>query len=149
MEPLVIAALAFIGTKAAETTVEKFTEAAIEKAQPLREKIIDKLRGNPRAEVALLGAEQGSKTDLDVVSYYLQEAMVADFQFAQEIEALAREIDNLNQGQGENWHVSGGNVNYNKVSGNVTYNNQNINPDIKEAGSNNTFNFTYNTPPQD
>ncbi|NEO90243.1 MAG: hypothetical protein F6K56_08260 [Moorea sp. SIO3G5] len=150
MEALAIAALAFIGTKAAETTVEKATEAAIEKAQPLREKIIDKLRGNPRAEVALLGAEQGLDTDLKVVSYYLQEAMAADSQFAEEIEALAREIHNLNQGQGENWQVSGGKVNYNKVSdGDVTYNNQNINPVIKEAGSNNTFNFTYNKPPQD
>ncbi|NEP26815.1 hypothetical protein [Moorena sp. SIO3I6] len=147
MEPLVIAALAFIGTKAAETTVEKVTEAAIEKAQPLREKIIDKLRGNPRAEVALLGAEPESKTELKVVSDYLPEAMRADSQFAQEIEALAREIDNLNQGQGKNWEVSGGEVNHNTVSGgNVNSNNKNQGPVI--AGDNNTFNFTYNTPPQ-
>ncbi|AOY79803.1 hypothetical protein BJP36_07545 [Moorena producens JHB] len=151
MEPLAIALLAFIGTKAAETTVEKFTEAAIEKAQPLREKIIDKLRGNPTAELALLGAEPGSKTELKVVSDYLPEAVRADFQFAQEIEALAREIDNLNQEQGENWQVSGGEVNYNKVSGgNVTSNTENKGPVIKGTGSNPTFNFNnYTNPPQD
>ena len=147
MEPLAIANLAFIGTKAAETIVEKFTEAVIEKAKLLREKIINKLRSNPRAELALLDAQPGSKTELKVVSDYLQETMRADSQFAQEIEALAREIDNLNQRQGENWQVSGGEVNYNKVSGgNVTSNNQNINPVIREAGSNNTFNFNYNSP---
>ncbi|NEO23554.1 hypothetical protein, partial [Moorena sp. SIO4A5] len=121
MEPLVIAALAFLGTKAAETTVEKITEPAIEKAKSLREKITNKLKSNPTAEAALLGAEQGSKTALDVVYYYLQEVMRADSQFAEEIEILAREIDNLNQGQGENLQVSGGDVNYNQVSGNVTY----------------------------
>ncbi|NES80795.1 MAG: hypothetical protein F6K10_04995 [Moorea sp. SIO2B7] len=152
MEPLAIAALAFIGTKAAETTVEKFTEAAIEKAQPLRQKIINKLSSNPRAEVALLAAEQGSKTHVEIVSNYLQEAMAVDSQFAKEIETLAREINNLNQGQGENWQVSGGDVNYNKVSdGNVNSNNNNnnLNPVIKEAGSNNTFTITYNNTPQD
>ncbi|AOX00490.1 hypothetical protein BJP34_14420 [Moorena producens PAL-8-15-08-1] len=151
MEPLAIAALAFIGTKAAETTVEKVTETAIEKAQPLREKIINKLKSNPTAEAALLGAERGLETDLKVVSYYLQEAMAADSQFAQEIEILAREIDNLNQGQREIWQVSGGEVNYNKVSGgNVTSNTENKGPVIKGTGSNPTFNFNnYTNPPQD
>ncbi|NEO07810.1 hypothetical protein [Moorena sp. SIO3I8] len=149
MEALAIAALAFIGTKAAETTVEKVTEAAIEKAQPLREKIINKLRSNPRAEVALLGASPGSKTELKIVSDYLPEAMKADSQFAQEIEALAREIDNLNQRQGENWQVSGGEVNYNRGSGKITSNTENKGPVINEAGNNNTFNFNnYTNPPQ-
>ncbi len=147
MEPLAIATLAFIGTKAAETIVEKVTEAGIEKAKPLREKIINKLSSNPTAEVALLGAEQGSKTDLDVVSYFLKQAMAADSQFAQEIEALAREIDNLNQGQGENWQVSGGDVNYNKVSGgDVIYHKKNQGQFINEAGSNNTITINNNYP---
>ena len=51
MEPLtagVIVTLAF--TKAFETTIEKFTEAALVKMDELRQKIWNKLRGNPRAE---------------------------------------------------------------------------------------------------
>ncbi len=46
MEPLTIAALAFVGTKAAETFVGKVTEVGWEKANHLREKIWQKLRGN-------------------------------------------------------------------------------------------------------
>ncbi|NEQ85395.1 MAG: hypothetical protein F6K26_36360 [Moorea sp. SIO2I5] len=93
MEPLAIAILAFIGTKAAETTVEKFTEAALEKAKQLRQKIIDKLSSDPRAELALLAAQEGSEADVEVVSNYLQEAMAADSQFAQEIKALAERVE--------------------------------------------------------
>ena len=129
MEPLsalAITTLAFIGKKAAETTVRKFTEAALEKAKQLRQKIIDKLSGNPNAEKALRSAENGSDTDVEVVSKYLEEAMAEDDKFAQEIKALAREIHNLNQVEGENWQVSGGDVTYNKVSGgDVTYNKDN------------------------
>ncbi|WP_293020181.1 hypothetical protein [Moorena sp. SIO3I8] len=49
MSALAIVTLAFIGTKAAETTVEKFTEAALEKVNLLRHNIIDKLSSNPKA----------------------------------------------------------------------------------------------------
>ncbi|NEO80585.1 hypothetical protein [Moorena sp. SIO4G3] len=150
MEPLsalAIASLAFIGTKAAETTVEKFTDAALEKAKPLRQKIIDKLSSDPRAEVALLAAQDASETDVEVISYYLQEAMEEDAKFAHEIEGLAREINNFNQVERENWQVSG-DVNYNKVSGDVIYNNKNQDPVIKEAGSGNMFNITYNNNPE-
>ncbi len=55
MEPIsltagAIATLAF--TKVFETSVEKFTEAAIAKMDILRKKIWDKLRGNIKAETA-------------------------------------------------------------------------------------------------
>ena len=126
MEPLsalAIASLAFIGTKAAETTVEKFTEVALDKAKPLRQKIIDKLSSNPRYEVALLAAQNASETDVEVISYYLQEAMEEDAKFAHEIEGLARKINNFNQVKMENWQVSG-DVIYNKVSGNLIDNNK-------------------------
>ncbi len=142
LSALAIVTLAFIGTKAAETTVEKFTEAALEKAQQLRQKIIDKLRGNPKAEKALISAEE-------VVSKYLEEAMAEDDKFAQEIKALAKEIHNLNQVEGEKLQVSCGEFNYNKVSGGeVNYNKDNKAP-VFQGGNINTVNFTnYNNPPE-
>ncbi|WP_424102711.1 hypothetical protein [Moorena producens] len=150
LSALAIVTLAFIGTKAAETTVEKFTEAALEKAKQLRHKIIDKLSGNPKAEKALRSAEDGSDTDVEVVSKYLEEAMAEDDKFAQEIKALAREIHNLNQVEGENWQVSGGEVNYNKVSGGEVNNNKDNKSPVIQGGSGHqiTINHNYNNPPE-
>ena len=140
MEPLsalAIATLAFIGTKAAETAVGKLTEAAMEKVNQLRRKITDKLSSNPSAEVALLAAQEGSEADLEAVSEYLQAAMDEDPQFAQEVSALATEIKNLNQVEGENWQVFGGEVNYTK---------DNKSPVIQGgSGHNITFNIGNNS----
>lgn len=118
MEPIsltagAIATLAF--TKFFETSVEKFTEAAIAKMDQLRQKIWDKLRGNFKAESALTAAEKGSKPDLDRVAAYLQVIMDEEPDFAIELQVLAKEIININGVQGENiWYVSGGEVNYSK-----------------------------------
>lgn len=75
---------------------EKFTEAAIAKIEQLRQKIWDKLRGNPKAESALTAVEQGSKADLDRLAVYLQDAMEDDPQFAADVRLMAQEI-NLEQ----------------------------------------------------
>jgi predicted ribosome quality control (RQC) complex YloA/Tae2 family protein len=94
MEPLtagVIVKLAF--TKVFETTIEKFTESAIAKMEPLRQKIADKLRGNTKAENALAAAKKGSKQDLEKVAAYLQVVMNEEPDFAQEIQTIAREIE--------------------------------------------------------
>jgi len=94
MEPLtagVIVTLAL--TKVFETTIEKFTEAALARMEQLRQKIGDKLRGNPKAENALAAAEQGSKQDLERVAAYLQVVMNEEPDFAQEIQTIAREIE--------------------------------------------------------
>lgn len=108
-----IATLAF--TKVFETSVEKFTEAAIAKMDVLRKKIWDKLRGNFKAESALTAAEKGSKSDLDRVAAYLQVVMDEEPEFAKEVQTLAKEIINIDGVQGENiWNVSGGEVNYSK-----------------------------------
>lgn len=93
MEPIAIATLAFIGTKVAETLVEKFTEVALPKANNLRQKLWDKLRGNGNAEIALQGAENGSQADLEAVADYLKIAMREDPQFAEEVNQLAQEIE--------------------------------------------------------
>ena len=93
MEPLTIVALAFIGTKAAETIVGKVTEVGLEKANHLREKIWQKLQGNSNAEVALQAAQGDSKPDLEAVADYLKIAMREDAEFAKEIQALAQEVE--------------------------------------------------------
>ncbi len=93
MDPLTIAALAFIGTKAAETVVGKVTEVGLEKANHLRGKIWQKLRGNSNAEIALQAAQGDSKPDLEAVADFLKEAMREDAEFAEEIKALAQEVD--------------------------------------------------------
>ena len=86
-----IASLAF--AKIFETTIEKFTETALGKIDRLREKIWDKLRGNPKAESALAEVENGSKADLNKVIAYLQVVMTEEPEFAKELETLAREIE--------------------------------------------------------
>jgi len=96
MEPLsltagAIATLAL--TKVFETTIEKFTEAGLAKIAQLRAKIWQKFKGNNEAEKALAEAEKGSKADLDQVVANLEAMMNKDPDFAKEIQALAREIE--------------------------------------------------------
>lgn len=96
MEPLsalTITTLAFISVKASETIIEKFTEAALTKANQLREKIWHKLKGRTEAEKALRAAEKGSPEDLKVVADYLKIAMLEDTEFRKEIEELAKEVE--------------------------------------------------------
>lgn len=78
--------------KAVEKTVEKFTEAALAKMEKLRQKIWERLRGNPNAEAALTAAEQGDKKALEKVEGYLNFAMLEDEEFASEVKVLAQEI---------------------------------------------------------
>ena len=96
MEPLsalAITTLAFISVKASETVIEKFTEAALDKANKLREKIWNKLKGRPEAEKALQAAKNGSQEDLEAVADYLKIAMREDPEFRKEIEELAKEVE--------------------------------------------------------
>lgn len=126
-----IATLAF--TKFLEGSVgkvaEKFSEVAIAKMDQLRQKIWQKLRGNPKAENALAALEQqGAKPDLDRLAVYLQDAMEDDPQFATEIRAMAHEInleqiqDNSSMNQinygGTNYQTKTGTDNTNFFEGN-------------------------------
>ncbi|MGB5971015.1 MAG: hypothetical protein WBG70_22060 [Spirulinaceae cyanobacterium] len=86
-----IAALAF--TKMLEKTVEKFTEGALSKMDELRQKIWQKLRGNPKAEKALTAVEEGNKEEIQRLAVYLQDAMEDDPQFASEVQVMAQEIN--------------------------------------------------------
>ena len=74
----------------------KLMEIAIEKVNPLRQKIWNKLRGNPDAERAMKAVEQGSKPELVQVTEYLQACMDKEPAFAEEIQMMAKEIQLIN-----------------------------------------------------
>ncbi|GCE62998.1 hypothetical protein [Microcystis aeruginosa] len=89
MEPITVATIvAWIF----QTTVEKFTEAALKKINTLRQIIWNKLKANPNAEKALQAAEKWSKTDLEKVADYLKVAMNDEADFAEQVKGLATEI---------------------------------------------------------
>jgi hypothetical protein len=125
LEPITASAIATLAfTKAFETTIEKFTEAALVKIDELRKKIWGKLRGNLKAETALVAAEKGSKPDLDRVAAYLQIILHEEPEFAKEVETLAREIEagkivdkstmtQINQDNAKGWQ--------NKIDGGTVY----------------------------
>ncbi|MCY7324275.1 MAG: hypothetical protein LH660_21360 [Phormidesmis sp. CAN_BIN36] len=95
MTAAVIAELAFrkfIESGAGELA-KKFTEGAIVKMDALRQKIWDKMRGKPTAELAITSVEQGSKAELDRLIAYIQVAMDDDQQFADEIRLMAQQIN--------------------------------------------------------
>lgn len=97
MEPLsalAITTLAFISIKASETIIERFTDAALNKAQELHKKIWNKLKNKPEALKALEAAsEKDSPENLEAVADYLKIAMREDAEFRKEIEELAKEVE--------------------------------------------------------
>ncbi|MBW4508259.1 MAG: CHAT domain-containing protein [Scytonematopsis contorta HA4267-MV1] len=86
-----IISLAF--TKVLNQKVNKFSEAAQEKIDELHQKICDKLKDNPRAVKALTAVESGSKEHLEKLATYLGDEMEEDEEFANSVQALAREIN--------------------------------------------------------
>ena len=139
MEPITAATVATLAfTKAFEKTIEKFTEATWNKIEALRKKIWHKLGGNKQAEKALTAAETGSKQDLDKVAQYLEHEMEWDKNFAQEVQTLAREIEqeiNIGEIQGQNvQNVYGGEAQQNNAN--------NTNAPVIQGGSG--HNITFN-----
>ena len=107
----VTAIVGFVFKKVAETLTAKAIEAVLPKINQLRQKIWDKLRGNPQANVEITKAEQGVETDLELIADYLKVAMRQDPQFAKEVQDLANEINQAleDEGQGKNvMNVYGG-----------------------------------------
>ena len=91
----VIATLAFkkfLESSATELG-KKFTTEAINKMEELRQKIWDKLRGNPDAEKALKNVEQGVKEKLTNIATYLEVTMKNDTEFASQIQTIVQEIN--------------------------------------------------------
>lgn len=138
MEPISATAIATLAlTKVFETSIEKFTEAAIAKMNELRKKIWDKFRGNVKAESALTAAEKGSKPDLERVAAYLQVVMNEEPEFAKEVQTLAHEIHqeiNIGKMQGQNvQNVFGGQAEQNNAIG--------TNAPVIQGGSGNNITF--------
>ncbi|MFB2921534.1 hypothetical protein [Aerosakkonema funiforme] len=94
-----IAEIAF--GKLVETAVGKGIEASLEKLKPLRDKIRHRLKGDAQADIALMDVEKNpSGPNLDRVGTFLDAAMRTDKPFAEEIQAMAQQINqeiNLNK----------------------------------------------------
>lgn len=84
-------------TAVIETSAGNLTGGAIAKAKQLWQKIGDRLKGEPTAEAALVKVEsEQSKDDLELVVPFLQVEMIKDKQFAQELQTLAQQFNQLN-----------------------------------------------------
>ena len=96
-----IAKLAF--TSVIRTGGSKLTEAAINQAKLLWQKIREKFQGNPMAEEALKDAESQRSTEIleQEIVPLLQMAMRKDSQFAQEIQNIAQQINQEITSSGE------------------------------------------------
>lgn len=87
-----IAEIAF--GKLVETAVGKGIEAGLEKLKPLRDRIRHKLKGDEQADLALIEVEKNpSGPNLDRVATFLDAAMRTDTPFADEIQAMAQQIN--------------------------------------------------------
>ena len=82
----------FLETGAGELA-KKFTSEAITKMDELRKVIWEKLRGNSKAEKAIQAIEGGSKSEIERLGVYLQDAIEDDPKFAAQVQAIAQEIN--------------------------------------------------------
>lgn len=71
---------------------KKFTKETIHKISQLRNLILDKLRDNSNATMAIMSIEDGTEKDLSDVIAYLKSSMKNDKEFASKIQVLANEI---------------------------------------------------------
>ncbi len=132
-----IAAFAFLngfmqsdqGKKFIESIVgklgEKTLEAGLKKADELKQKVVQRLRGNANAEKALVAAEQGDRKALEDVADYLKVAMKEDQDFAEQVKILVQEIridESENTSQVQNQTVESGGVGYQTQTGNENTN---------------------------
>ena len=143
MEPITASAIATLAfTKAFEKSIEKFTEATWNKIDALRKKIWQKFGNNKAAQNALVAADKGSGQDLDLVAQYLEQEMEWDKNFAQEVQNLAREIQqeiNIGEMQGENVQI------VNSGEGNQ-YNNKDNKAPIFQGLKDSPITINYNNP---
>jgi hypothetical protein len=112
-DPLTAAAILTVFFNASiETVAGKLTNAGIEKAKQLWQKVRDKLQGEPAVVAALTEVEQNhSQEHLAQVAPFLEVEMIKDPPFAQEIRQLAQEIH-----QELNLHQEGDTLNLTNIN---------------------------------
>jgi hypothetical protein len=118
----------------AEEFAKTFTEGAIAKMEMLRERIVEKLRGKPKAEQAVASLETGSKGAIDQLVPYLYVAMDDDAGFAQDIQRLAQDILILQRTEGRNIQ---------NIHGGQGFQVNDPTAPVIQGGSGNTINMNY------
>ncbi len=104
--------LAFSG--AVQATGGALSQTAIAKSKQLWQKIKNKFIGNPIAEEAIADAEKEKSLDIleEEIIPMLRSAMRKDSQFSQDLQNIAREINQeINSNTGNQTNISVGNVN--------------------------------------
>jgi hypothetical protein len=81
---------------------EKVLEGGLEKIHQLRQLIVQKLSGNPKATRALEEASTGDQTALRSVAAHLELEMNEDEAFAAQVKQIAQEIVNIGTISGQN-----------------------------------------------
>ena len=127
----------FLETSAGELA-KKFTNQAIQKMDKLRQMIFNKLKGNPKAENEINAIQSRTKSNLDRLIVYLEDAMEDDKDFANKIILLAQEINagklqdnsnmtmiNTDNARGVQNRIEGGTNNSNNyIAAEITINHQ-------------------------
>ncbi len=109
-EPLTAAAIALLAFEGAiKAGAGKLTEAGINQAKLLWEKIVAKFKGNSIAEEALADAAEQQSPEIlqEEVVPLLKVAMRKDPEFAREIQNIAQQINQeIQEGSEDNIHVT-------------------------------------------
>ena len=94
MEAIAIAKLIYdlIPTKAKETVTERFTNAAIDKANQLWSLLREKLGKKPNSENLLQAVETGDDSKISRLEVYVEDLMAESPELATQIEKLVDEI---------------------------------------------------------
>ena len=83
-----------IASEIASLAFQKWVETqAQELGQRLTQTVVNKLRGNPKAESTLAAVEQGSQADQKKLAAYLEDYMRQDPDFARQMQVLAQQIN--------------------------------------------------------
>lgn len=92
MEPIITEIVGFVLKGGTMELGKRFTEGAIAKMKPLRQLIITRLQGKPKAKEAIAQLEAGSEEALENIISYLKTEMQEDKEFCDTLEKMVSEI---------------------------------------------------------